>query len=159
MNNYKELQFQDVPNWYALCFLTDCPQAGDCLRHRAATLAPATLTRAVCVTPQARRDGPCRHFSSCGLRPRARGFQRGFLRLKSRDARYELRQELTRFFGSTGSFYRYRQGRRMLDEMQRRHVVECFGRYGLGADDVFDEQWMGHHFDHGGEQTVFLNLH
>lgn len=150
MNN-NALEFNDVPDWWALCFQTDCPLAGHCLRHHVGTLAPATLTRATCVTPHARLGEQCRQFATREPRQWARGFERGFQKLKSRDARYELRLELTRYFGSVGSFYNYRQGRRVMGVLKRQHVIEVFARWGVGEDDVLDEQWTGYYFDHGEE--------
>ena len=63
----------------------------------------------------------------------------------------ELRLELTRYFGSVGSFYNYRQGRRVMGVLKRQHVIEVFARWCVGEDDVLDEQWTGYYFDHGEE--------
>lgn len=152
----QELQFKDVPDWWALCFQSDCLLAAQCLRHHVATLAPETLTRATCVTPNARLGDDCRLFATREPRPLARGFERGFRQLKSRDARYEIRLELTRYFGSTGSYYNYRQGRRVMSALKQQHVRDMFHRYGVSEDNVFDENWTGYYFDHGEELDDFL---
>lgn len=69
----------------------------------------------------------------------ALGFDTLFRQLRSRDARHDIRMELTAFFGSNGAYYRYKNGEMMLTPSQQQNVADVFRRHGFDGDIVFDQ--------------------
>ena len=102
------MDFNEIPQRWPLCPGYECAQREECLRHKAFREAPGNVTRWVCVLPQARREETCSYFQKAEKMRMARGFDTLFGQLRSRDARHDIRMELTAFFGSKGSYYRYK---------------------------------------------------
>ena len=142
----KEIRFNDVPRWWALCFNELCAMKEHCLRHRVAAAVPATQRQALCVTPAASTARSCSMYVEATPVLVARGFDGAFQRLQSRDARHDLRLSLTRYFGSRGSYYRYKHGECILTPRQQQAVLSHFGRYGYQRD-VFDSQYYDYCFE------------
>lgn len=143
----KEILFSDVPQGWALCFNQQCEKKNCCLRQLAGAKAPHTVQQAVCVTPAAWADGMCSQFVEATPVSLARGFDRAFLCLHSRDARHELRLALTEYFGSRGSYYRHKHGERLLTPDRQQTVESLFRRYGYQQPEVFDEHILDYCYE------------
>ena len=57
-----------------------------------------------------------------------------------------IRIALTNYFGSKGSYYRYRDGERVLDAEQQRWIKVLLSRYGMDGEGCFDEYLTGYDF-------------
>ena len=135
----KTINFDDIPEWWTLCQNADCPRAERCLRYLACQQAPAKVTNWKCVLPNAWADGACPYYREAGPVRMARGFVRIYERLKGRDARHDIRLALTDYFGSKGSYYRYRDGERLLKPDQQQWVRDLLARYGYSEGVEFDD--------------------
>lgn len=133
------IDFGQIPEWWPLCGNSQCGYAHECLRHQAYKQAPQTVTRWSCVLPTAIVDGKCSYFQRNEMVMMARGFNNIFKRITSLDARHGIRMELTKYFGSKGSYYRYRNGERWMSHAQQQAVADVLQRHGVEAASLFDE--------------------
>ena len=69
----------------------------------------------------------------------ARGFVGIYKQLKSRDARHDIRIALTDYFGSKGSYYRYKDGERLLNPAQQQWILNLLARHQMTVGIQFDE--------------------
>ena len=137
--NVNMIDFSKIPIWWPLCPGYDCPRSGECLRHQAFCQAPEDVTQWVCILPQASVGGTRGCFQSGDKVRMARGFRALVSKMSSRDMRHNVRMSLTRYFGSKGSYYRYKDGERLMNPKQQQEVHDIFRRYGFEDDIVFDE--------------------
>lgn len=142
------LDFSLVPNGWAVCPGSACPTAAGCLRHVAYESMPDGVTQWESVMPrQALKEGACRYFCESGLVRMARGFDGMFAQVKSKDAQMSLRLRLTEYFGSNGTYYRYRRGERLLTPQQQQQVLGLFRQYGgIGQEQPFDSYVDSYNF-------------
>jgi hypothetical protein len=140
------IDFEQIPDWWALCGNSQCEHAGECLRHLAFTQAPQKVTRWTCVLPTAMENGRCRYFQKAEKVQMARGFKRLFTNIKNKYARHEIRIKLTEYFGSKGSYYRYRDGKRWLNPELQQMIADLMQEQGLKEQPVFDECYETYDF-------------
>lgn len=134
-----QIDFNELPKWWAVCAVEGCQRQAVCLRRRVYELSPATLTKAVAVLPHALDvKGGCPHFVEAKMVRMARGFKESILKIQSRDARMGIRLGLTDFFGSKGTYYRYRDGEKLLNPAQQQYVESLYARYGCADTPIFD---------------------
>lgn len=134
------IDFEQIPEWWALCGNSQCPHAQECLRHLAFNQVPSTVTRWACVLPTAMQDGQCRYFQKAVKLRMARGFKGFYNSLKNKYIQHEVRIRLTAYLGSKGSYYRYRDGERWLTPEQQQVIADVAQRLGLKEEPVvFDE--------------------
>ncbi len=139
--------FNLVPDWWAVCLHTDCPQADSCLRFEAGQSVPSTVTVWPGVVHGARHDGTCACYVKNEKVRVARGFNNMFARVKSRDDIYAMRRELTDYLGSVGTFYRCKSGERTLGPEQQQWILQLFGRHGYTEGLEFDEYADTYYFE------------
>lgn len=141
----KALQFSDIPATWAICFDHDCPLAATCLRHHAATLAPAGLKHHECVLPAAR------DIDSCTLYVEDRPARLAYgMKHLLQDVKYEegiaMRNELYDIFGSRSQYYHYYRGRWPISPRLQASVANLFRKYKLGHEPQFDNYSEGYYF-------------
>ena len=141
-----EINFNDIPDWWALCQNADCPLSDSCLRHQALLQVPARVTKWLCVLPTAWRNGDCQYYRKAEAVRMAQGFAGIYNSLKSRDARHDIRLALTDYFGSKGSYYRYRDGDRLLTPQQQQWIRTLLLRYGYAEGIEFDNYVITYDF-------------
>lgn len=132
------IDFNEITDGWVLCSGYDCERKGTCLRHQAFRQAPKRVTQWTCVLPTALADGVCGYYKKAEKARMARGFQTLFQQLRSRDARHDIRMALTNYFGSKGSYYRYRDGERMMSPERQEAVAQIFRKYGFEGEITFD---------------------
>ena len=88
--------------------------------------------------PGAMDNGECRCFVKGEKVRIARGFDNMFARVKDRSHRSALRNQLTDYLGSKGTYYRYKHGERLLSPEQQRWILDLFRRYGYTENVDFD---------------------
>lgn len=78
----------------------------------------------------------------------ARGFHGIMQQVRSRDARHDIRIALTDYFGSKGSYYRYKDGERQMSPEQQQWVEALLRKNGITGELVFDEYEETYDFTH-----------
>ncbi len=138
MNMEKELQFSEVPQWWAICQNSGCPVREKCLRHHAATIAPDGTTHP-CVIAQPSASG-CPYFDEKRTVRIASGLRALFRGVAPQHGR-PMRQELMAYLGSKtskGTYYRYAHGERLLSPRQQAWISQLMQRYGYPAGPTYD---------------------
>jgi len=137
----KMIDFEKIPAWWPICSNSECQHAEKCLRHIAFTQVPPTVKHWSCVLPTAMKDGECEYFQKGEKVQMARGFKELFANIKNKYARHELRMQLTDYFGSKGSYYRYRDGERWLNPKLQQMIADRMKQLGIEEAPVFDEYY------------------
>lgn len=130
----RNLDFECVPKGYMVCFTAACPLRDECLRFQAAQVMPESIEKGFCVYPTACKDGQCRYFEEARVIQAARGFGDIFHDVRRSDYAPML-AELRGYLGTGGTYYRYKNGRRLLSPEQQEWIRGLFRRYGY-SDDV-----------------------
>lgn len=138
--------FNNVPDWWPVCQNADCPQSADCLRFVACQNMPTTVTVWPCVMPGSLRADVCPFFVKNEKVRLARGFKKMFARVDSRDDLFTIRRKLTDYLGSKGTYYRYKDGDKILSPEQQQWILQLFGQYGYTEGLEFDEYIDGYDF-------------
>ena len=133
------IDFKKIPEWWALCPNAQCTMSGQCLRHQVYLQVPAHIKEWSCVLPQNVSEEQCEFFQKAEQVRIARGFKGIWKQIHSRDARHDIRMALTAYFGSKGSYYRYRDGERTITPEQQQHILDILRRMGYHGDASFDE--------------------
>ena len=140
------MDIQEIPDWWALCPGYGCEKAEDCLRNMAFRDVRKGTTRWMCVLPEAMKDGECSYVQSKEKVRMACGFHELCRRIHGRDARHLIRMELTERFGSKGSYYRYKDGDRLLTPELQEMVSQVFRRHGFKGEIVFDKYFESYNY-------------
>ena len=98
----KELRFEEVPHWWALCLNSDCPMRGNCLRHHAATLAPPTLAAHMVIISHDAGGANCPYFVENQTVRLACGFKNIFNRV-NHEHHKAMRRAIMEYLGSATS--------------------------------------------------------
>lgn len=131
--------FDQIPEWWPLCSNSQCGRAGECLRHMAFVEVPEKITRWPCVLPTAMKNGECPYFQKAEKVRMARGFKGLFRNIGNKYAQHEIREELTDYFKSKGTYYRYRDGERWLNPELQQMIAKIMQKHGVDDAPVFDE--------------------
>ena len=133
----ENFDFDCVPSGYTLCFNDSCPLSQQCLRHLAGKHVPGHFTKGMSVYPNAYADGQCDHFKQIRVVRAARGF--GDILAKVRRNDYSpMRSRLIKILGSGGTFYRYRNGERLLMPEQQEAIRQIFRNFGYDDNVQFN---------------------
>ena len=89
--------------------------------------------------PHVLRNGECKYFRKTELVMMAKGFHQFYRQMKSRDLRHAFRIELTDYLGSKGTYYRYKDGERLLNPEQQDWIVQLLKKHGYEEEVVFDQ--------------------
>ena len=145
MTNRKDLQWEDVPRNWALCFNKNCNVCKTCLRYAAGSVAPNEVTVSQCVMPLAAQQNVCPHFASMQKLLFARGFSKIFEKVLKKDFT-PLRLSLTSFLGGKRYYYEYKRGERRLLPAQQKHIRQLFVNHGYVDTEYFDQYEEGYCF-------------
>ena len=69
-----------------------------------------------------------------------------YAHVNSRDDIYTMRRELTEYFGSKGTYYRYKDGEKILSPEQQQCILRFFVQHGYTEGLEFDEYIDGYDF-------------
>ena len=152
MDDHKIIDFSKIPGWWAICMKADCKMAQVCLRQLAFDCLPQGTNAWKCLMPKAtapvEADGRCRFFAKNEMVKFANGFDGMMSKVNSRDGRYGIRMDLTRYFGSKGSYYRSKHGERQLSPKDQQKVLSVFAQYGYSGNDFkFDRYEDDYEFE------------
>ena len=133
----QEFDFRQVPRNWALCYISECPRHGECLRYQACLMAPDRRVYHKCILPSVLRQGDCQHFCSVQKVRAAVGFRNIFRSVLARDIA-DIRKELMAYLGSRNTFFRYQRGDLLLLPAQQQWIQQLLRRYGYTDDVTFD---------------------
>lgn len=134
-----DIDFKEIPDWWAICQNGECPMAGGCLRHHVFLNIPDEINKWVCLMPHVLKNGKCKYFRKKELVIMAKGFHKLFSQMESRDLRHTFRTQLTDYLGSKGTYYRYKDGERLLNLEQQEWIVRLLRKHGYEKDVIFDK--------------------
>lgn len=134
----KLLRYGDVPYGWALCYIKECTKKEECMRYQVCNIVPVGVTKNACVLPNVLRLSDCPHFHPIQVVRAAAGFRNIFSEVKEKH-HASMRSEISHYLGSGGTFYRYRNGERLLMPEQQEWIKKLFLRYGYTEEVVFDE--------------------
>lgn len=140
------IDFNNIPESWVLCQNGHCPKAEQCLRHLACLQAPAHVKRWQCLLPNAINEKQCEFFQSTGKVRMARGLNNIYRTIDNKKVRSSIRLNLTSFFGSKGSYYRYKNGERAMNPQMQQQVRDIVHQYAPDAEVSFDESFETYDF-------------
>ena len=136
----------NIPSSWAVCYNDGCPMASECLRRHICKTALQGETKWNCILPSALENGNCKYFRKIEIVRMARGLNATFSKLKDKQVRHKLRIDLTNYFGSQGSYYRYKDGERWINPQLQKMIADMLKSYGCNQEPVFDEYVEGYDF-------------
>lgn len=142
----KKPEIDKIPEWWPVCQNDGCPMEGECLRQLARKELLYDATRWMSVLPSALKDGECQYFQKAETVRMVRGLHSTFKNLRDKNVRHNLRIDLTGYFGSKGSFYRYKDGERWMNPQLQQMIADYLKSYGCDDEPVFDEYAEGYDF-------------
>lgn len=131
------INFDDVPNGWALCFMHHCKFKADCLRYLAALSAPSSLTKGVAVFPAALSDTGCSQYCKVKQETLAWGFSHIFDKVNHADYR-TIRKKMEEHFGSRFIYHNYNKGKKKLSEAEQLWIADLFRSHGYNEPIRFD---------------------
>ena len=140
------IDIKKTPDWWAVCPNEKCTVAETCLRHKVCKLLTQKYKYWLCVLPQAWENTPCAYYQKTEKVTMARGFARAFKGIGDRHVRSYLRLALTGYFGSKGSYYRYKNQERDINPKMQQEIRDIVRRYKPEADDIFDKTYEDYDF-------------
>ena len=138
--------YNKIPDRWAMCPQSDCRMAETCLRHQVFLQARLKFKRWMCVLPNPEEEGDCKSYQKAEMVMMAQGFASIYQNVQSREARAKLRRELTDFFGSKGTYYRYRDGERLINPQMQQDIIDIVHRYAPDVEVFFDNTFMDYDF-------------
>ena len=108
--------------------------------------APIGVKKWCCVLPTALSEGRCDFFVKAEKVRMASGLNDLLGLMPSKKERSLLRLRLTDFFGSKGTYYRYKDGERLMNPQLQQQVLTIVQQYVPEAADCFDETFEAYDF-------------
>ena len=131
----KELNRNDIPGSYPLCFNDECKKKGICMHYQARLLMDESRHYGRAIYPTAWQNGECDEFREKRLVKKAWGFTHLYDNVPARQ-RADARQAVHSVFGSgNGPYYRAHHGEIMLSPEMQEKVVEALSGF-CGKEDV-----------------------
>ena len=141
-----EIDFEKIPEWWAMCSKSDCAMAETCLRHQVCLQVPKRYKKWTCVLPNAIENGKCSYYQKAEKVTMAQGLAAIYQNVKSRAARSQIRCDLTAFFGSKGSYYRYKDGERLINPQLQQEIIDIVHQYEPDVEVKFDKSFEDYDF-------------
>jgi hypothetical protein len=138
--------YEKIPDWWALCPNRDCEMAATCLRHQVCMQVPQKYKLWTCVLPNAIEDGKCRFYQKAEKVTMAQGIAAVYKNVQSREARSLIRYALTAHLGSKGTYYRYKNGERLINPQMQQEIIDIVHRYAPGVEVSFDKTFEDYDF-------------
>ena len=142
----KTFDFKGIPYGWAFCYISECSRKEECMRYQVCKIAPDDRTKNPCVLPTVMRAESCPHFHPVQVVRAAAGFRHIFAEVKEKH-HASMRAKMASYLGSGGTFYRYRNGEKLLMPEQQEWIKKLFLRYGYTEEVVFDSYKDVYRFD------------
>lgn len=100
----------------------------------------------MCVLPNAMKDGKCHFYQKAEKVRMAQGFASIYKNVKSREACTQIRYRLTGHLGSKGTYYRYKDGERLINPQLQQEIIDIVHQYAPGVEVHFDKTFEDYDF-------------
>lgn len=134
----ENFNFSDVPEDWTLCYVSECGRRDECMRYQVQLKAPRKLTQCPCVLPTVLKGKSCPHFMPIRLVQAAAGFKDIFREVKAVDLPM-MRERIKQYLGGNGTYYLYRNGKKLLMPEQQAWIRRFFKRCGYDENVEFEE--------------------
>jgi hypothetical protein len=131
--------YEKIPEWWAMCPKSDCTMAETCLRHQVYLQVPQKYKLWRCVLPNAIEDGKCKFYQKAEKVTMAQGLASVYNNVQSRIARSQIRYALTAHLGSKGTYYRYKDGERLINPQLQQEIIDIVHQYAPHVEVSFDK--------------------
>lgn len=138
--------YEKIPDWWSFCPKSDCEMAETCLRHQVCVQAPPKYKRWTCVLPNAVKDGKCEFYQKAEKVMMARGLNAIYKNVHEKYALAAIRSTLTSEIGSKGSYYRYKDGERLINPAMQQMIIDVVHRFAPGVEVSFDKSFEDYDF-------------
>jgi hypothetical protein len=138
--------YDKIPEWWAMCPNRECKMAETCLRHQVYMQAPPKYNRWMCVLPNALEEDNCRFYQKAEKVTMAQGFESIYKNVESREACSQIRYALTGHLGSKGTYYRYKDGERLINPQLQQEMIDIVHQYAPDVEVHFDKTFEGYDF-------------
>lgn len=132
-----QVDYHDIPGHWPVCINEKCRRRNKCLRYLAMQSLPESITSARCLLPRALDGSPCKFFVEPKLVRMAKGFGDIFQKVTVGDLP-AIRSQITGYFGSRSSYYRYKNGEKLLTPKQQQWISDLFKKYGYSPNVKFN---------------------
>lgn len=149
------VNYNDIPDWWALCPNKECEMAATCLRHQICKQVPERFTQWNCVLPNALQNGKCSYYQKYEKVLMAKGIGSIYKNVKSKEARSRIRVELTHYLGSKGTYYRYKDGMRWINPDLQQIIRDIVHKYAPDVKVEFDKTVEGYDFTRIHSKMIF----
>ena len=134
----KELNKEDIPWSYPLCFNGECKKKDDCMHYQARLLKYENRQYGPAVYPAAWQNGECEEYRKKRLIRKAWGFTHLYDNVPARQ-RADARQAVHSVFGNgNGPYYRAYHGETMLSPERQEEIMKVLKEYGSAEGVKFD---------------------
>ena len=133
------IDYKKIPDWWAVCPNQNCKMAETCLRQQACRQLPEKLKYWTCVLPHQWKDEGCERYLKYETVRMAWGLNRVYQNVQEKYARSAIRVTLTSLLGSKGSYYRYKDGERLINPKKQQEIIDVVHRFAPGVDVEFDK--------------------
>ena len=142
MTDYKK-----IPDWWAVCPNENCTVADTCLRHLVYNQLTQKCKHWLCLLPQAWAEPPCHYYQKAEKVTMARGIAAVYRNVPyDRRVYSNLRIALTSYFGSKGTYYRYKNRQRDINPKMQQEIRDIVHRFAPGVEVAFDETYEDYDF-------------
>ena len=138
--------FDKIPERWPLCPKSDCEMAETCLRHQVYLQVPKKYKKWTCVLANAIIDGKCSYYQKAEKVTMAQGIAAIYQNVQSREARSKIRYSLTAFLGSKGTYYRYKDGERLINPQLQQDIIDIVHQYAPDVEVGFDKTFEDYDF-------------
>ena len=135
----EKIDYNMIPDWWAVCPHQSCKMAETCLRQQACRQMPEKVKRWTCILPHAWKDDACEHYLKYESVTMAQGLNSIYKNVREKYARSAIRTTLTARIGSKGSYYRYKDGERLINPKMQQEIVDVVHRFAPDVKVEFDK--------------------
>lgn len=120
--------------------------AETCLRHQVCLQVPKKYKKWTCVLANAIINGKCSYYQKAEKVTMAQGIAAIYQNVQSREARSKIRYSLTAFLGSKGTYYRYKDGERLINPQLQQDIIDIVHQYAPDVEVGFDKTFEDYDF-------------
>ncbi|MBQ7420245.1 MAG: hypothetical protein IJV17_05855 [Prevotella sp.] len=129
-----------------LCFNNECPMCDHCLRYQVGVQECQQRLWGRAVYPSALKDGKCSFYRKAEEVKLAYGFHSLYKNVPKHE-RSLMRNIITDYVGSVGSYYRYHNGEHMLAPCQQQTILGFFAERGYDQGIAFDHYLSTYNYE------------
>lgn len=110
---------------------------------------PARIKKWTSILPNATEEGDCDFFLKYEKVAMTKGIGSIYKNVTDKYARTNIRKALTAYLGSKGTYYRYKDGERLINPKLQQEICDIVHQYAPDAEVVFDETFEDYDFTQG----------